>query len=277
MDTIKKIMDTIYASNEALIVIYVTGAILLLIFIALLIVSLRKPKISKKENKKVKTVEDESKENAVQTTVSELAEENKTDSVIETNNNTSDIKEEISNIPDVNIKIEKDENPVSKALNNIENQNNEEKKEEIKIVEENKLSSEIPNVDEFVNDVVKKTYEKNEQFSSVYNTSSVKLDKVLDKLNVDENVKESIIQKEETNLNTETKKEDITTNNINSLDLLKQQLEEKNKTVDVREEVANKQDDLKEKLANLKKEEPKAQEALNPEDLLKKLNAMKEQ
>ena len=55
-----------------------------------------------------------------------------------------------------------------------------------------------------------------------------------------------------------------------SLDGLKKALEEKQK------EVTLKQDDLKAKLEGLKKEQPKSNDTMKAEDLLNKLNSMKE-
>ena len=56
-----------------------------------------------------------------------------------------------------------------------------------------------------------------------------------------------------------------------SLDGLKKALEEKQK------EVTIKQDDLKAKLEGLKQTQPKSNETIKAEDLLNKLNSMKEE
>lgn len=292
MDTILNFMDMIYGNGKTLTIIYVVGAVLLLVFIVMLIISLKKPKkIIKKEELK-----SENNNTEVQTN----------DISIETQKeeNNEKVKEEMNASPNVDIKISKDENPIEQALENIENKelSQEEPKEQKteEKVDEQKLSSDIPNVDDFVDNVVKKTYEKNEQFSSVYNTTTVKLDSVLDKMNVDENVKEVLVESEQpkteenvqeidtkedkvNETDIEIKENSVLVENdsnkpINSLDLLKQSLDEKKKETN---ETTIKQEELKEKLANLNKtetpiEETKKEEAMNPEDLLKKLNAMKE-
>lgn len=116
----------------------------------------------------------------------------------------------------------------------------------------------------------------------------------MENLNVDEDVKASIVPEEEktvvsTNdmLNkeevempciTSSKEEVVETPQVLeteiektvSLDGLKKALEEKQK------EVSISQDDLKNKLNNLKKEETKSNETMKAEDLLNKLNSLKE-
>lgn len=164
------------------------------------------------------------------------------------------------------------------------------------------ISAEIPDVDSYVDNIVKKAYEKNEQFSSVYvgnNTSTIKLDKVMENLNVDEAVMESIVpdsEKSDTSVKSEKaveiprtvseveskdisleNKESIETpktveikGNTSSLDGLKRALEEKKKETNL------KSDDLKAKLDELNAVKDNNSEAMKAEELLNKLNAMKE-
>lgn len=290
MNIILNFMDKIYGDSKTLSIIYVVGAVLLFIFIILLIISLRKP--DKKEKTKIieepKIEDDKTNTNSLNDVTNETEkslEENKVDNV----NEKDDIKEEsISSqnifekttiIPINKDNLEKEidktynkEENIEKALDNAENMSapKEEKKEEVDV---SKLSSEIPSVDDFVDDVVKKTYEKNEQFSSVYvdNTDTVKLDKVMEDLNVDKDVKENLAPtevKEEVELPKETEVK----------------VEEKNTTLDNKlEEVEEKKpnntsnlDELKAKLNNLSgKTNPTG--AVNKEELLSKLNSLKEQ
>lgn len=290
MNIILNFMDKIYGDSKTLSIIYVVGAVLLFIFIILLIISLRKP--DKKEKTKIieepKIEDDKTNTNSLNDVTNETEkslEENKVDNV----NEKDDIKEEsISSqnifekttiIPINKDNLEKEidktynkEENIEKALDNAENMSapKEEKKEEVDV---SKLSSEIPSVDDFVDDVVKKTYEKNEQFSSVYvdNTDTVKLDKVMEDLNVDKDVKENLAPtevKEKVELPKETEVK----------------IEEKNTTLDNKlEEVEEKKpnntsnlDELKAKLNNLSgKTNPTG--AVNKEELLSKLNSLKEQ
>lgn len=293
MNIILNFMDKIYGDSKTLSIIYVVGAVLLFIFIILLIISLRKP--DKKEKTKIieepKIEDDKTNTNSlndVNVLTSETEkplEENKVDDV----NEKDDIKEEsISSqnifekttiIPINKDNLEKEidktynkEENIEKALDNAENMSapKEEIKEEVDV---SKLSSEIPNVDDFVDDVVKKTYEKNEQFSSVYvdNTDTVKLDKVMENLNVDKDVKENLAPtevKEEVELpkETEIKVEEKTTTIDNKLE----EVEEKKPN-----NISN-LDELKAKLNNLSgKTNPTG--AVNKEELLSKLNSLKEQ
>lgn len=293
MNIILNFMDKIYGDSKTLSIIYVVGAVLLFIFIILLIISLRKP--DKKEKTKIieepKIEDDKTNTNSlndVNVLTSETEkplEENKVDEV----NEKDDIKEEsISSknifekttiIPINKDNLEKEidktynkEENIEKALDKAENMSapKEEIKEEVDV---SKLSSEIPNVDDFVDDVVKKTYEKNEQFSSVYvdNTDTVKLDKVMENLNVDKDVKENLAPtevKEEVELpkETEIKVEEKTTTIDNKLE----EVEEKKPN-----NISN-LDELKAKLNNLSgKTNPTG--AVNKEELLSKLNSLKEQ
>lgn len=292
MNIILNFMDKIYGDSKTLSIIYVVGAVLLFIFIILLIISLRKP--DKKEKTKIieePKIEDDkintNSLNDVNVLTSETEkplEENKVDSVKEKDDikeesiSSQNIFEKTTIIPINKDNLEKEidktynkEENIEKALDNAENMSApEEKKEEVDV---SKLSSEIPSVDDFVDDVVKKTYEKNEQFSSVYvdNTDTVKLDKVMEDLNVDKDVKENLAPtevKEEVELPKETEIK----------------VEEKNTTLDNKlEEVEEKEpnntsnlDELKAKLNNLSgKTNPTG--AVNKEELLSKLNSLKEQ
>lgn len=305
MDIILSFMDKLYGDSKTLSIVYVVGAVLLFVFILLLIISLRKS--TKNETTKIidePKINDESKEK-LKTTNVELTEEHVVP-IEETENSykkeeqslEQSIFEKTTIIPlnELEAPISRKEN-IAQALENVENKAEEtiiEKSTEETLKE---LSSDIPSVDDFVDNVVKKTYEKNEQFSSVYvgnNTNTIKLDKVMENLNVDEDVKKSIVPEEEktvvsTNdiLNKEeiempcvvsNKEEVIETpkiletavENTISLDGLKKALEEKQKDISIS------QDDLKTKLNNLKKEEIKSNETIKAEDLLNKLNSMKE-
>ena len=271
MDTVLNFMDKIYGDSSTLSMIYIVGAILLFVFIVLLIFSLRKPNDKKIEKiMEDPTVKDEPKVETQDKEIVVDSEETKIESVIK----TEPVETENKDLSSILDSVEKKEEVIEEKI--------EEVKQEEKEVEIPNLSSEIPNVDDFVDNVVKKTYEKNEQFSSVFvgdNTSTIKLDKVLDKMNVEEDIKEEIVPEDEKTVvkeenieevplnDVEEKKEDKKEreeNNINSkLDALKKSLEEKNK------EVSNKQDDLKAKLENLKKTN---ENKINLEDLASKLN-----
>ena len=313
MNTILSFMDKLYSDSKTLSIVYVIGAVLLFIFIILLMVSLRKN--DKKEETKIieePKINDEPKEVPVEEKV-EIKEEIKTELDVPEEKVEQPLEQSIFE-KTVIIPLNEIEQPVSReeniaqALDNVEKI--EEKQEEVKIKENTEekiqdLSKDIPSVDDFVDNVVKKTYEKNEQFSSVFvgnNTSTIKLDKVMENLNVDEDVKESILPEEEKSIEKpkveennivqenvgeeiqvqEVKEEKITdtietpkiaepvTTATVSLDGLKKALEEKQK------EVTLKQDDLKAKLEDLKKEQPKSNETIDAEDLLNKLNSMKE-
>ena len=312
MNTILSFMDKLYSDSKTLSIVYVIGAILLFIFIILLMVSLRKS--DKKEETKIieePKINDEPKEVPVKEKV-ETKEEIKTEPDVLEEKVEQPLEQSIFE-KTVIIPLNEIEQPVSReeniaqALDNVEKkeQVNETKEEETNFDSSEKLSKDIPNVDAYVESIMKKAYEKNEQFSSVFvgnNTSTIKLDKVMENLNVDEDVKESIVPAEEKSIekpkveenniveeNVEEEiqvpevKEEKTTDIIEtpkiaepvttatvSLDGLKKALEEKQK------EVTLKQDDLKAKLEGLKKEQPKSNETIDAEDLLNKLNSMKE-
>ena len=160
------------------------------------------------------------------------------------------------------------------------------------LVDENMLASSIPDVDSYVDNIVKKTYEKNEQFSSVYvgdNTSTVKLDKVLDKLNIDEDIKKEIVPEEEKSTPKEEIKEEKETienidrveeqDEIKSLDSLKETLEEQKEEVKESTSVESTNsslDNLKAALEEKKKEMDLKQDDLkNKLDMLKKMKENK--
>lgn len=321
MNTILSFMDKLYSDSKTLSIVYVVGAVLLFIFIILLMVSLRKgdkkeitkiieePKIDDEPTEKIEETKVESKENTKPE--SNFVSEVKQDEKDKEENNEQPLEQSIFEktviIPlnEIDQTTSREEN-IAQALDNVEKI---EEKIDPSVEEKPKesvqeLSKDIPNVDDFVDNVVRKTYEKNEQFSSVFvgnNTSTIKLDKVMENLNVDEDVKESIVPEEEkseisqiiepeiTNKEVMEKEIEIPTpasksieevetqkvaeSNIDvtvSLDNLKKALEEKQK------EVSTKQDDLKAKLDVLKKEHPKSNETMKAEDLLNKLNSLKE-
>lgn len=266
MVTLLNFMEKLYSDTKALSIVYIVGSILLFIFIVMLIISLRKP--NKKETKIIEepNIENNEKKNL------ETIEENKINETTENANEEILIKheniEEETNNKENNIisELKEDNNKKETSIN---------KEDTKKVVEPvNTISSEIPNIDDYVDNIVSKTYEKNEQFSSVYvNTDTIKLEKVLDNLNVDKSIKEEIVpesEKVEKNElisepiieNKEETKEEV--NNIDKLENLKKSLEEKranindkqndlkNKLDALKNNNTNKLDDLKSKLDNLK-------------------------
>lgn len=321
MNTILSFMDKLYSDSKTLSIVYVVGAVLLFIFIILLMVSLRKS--DKKETTKIieePKIDDEPKEKIEETKVEPketLKEEPTTinesiNNKIDKDKNEQSLEQSIFEktviipLDEIEKTVSREEN-IAQALDNVEKIESIVKEPEMKeTTEENvqELSKDIPSVDDFVDNVVKRTYEKNEQFSSVFvgnNTSTIKLDKVMENLNVDEEVKESIVPEEERTEMPKTIESEMGVNydpNIEkeievpnvlpeevietpkvveteaektvSLDGLKKALEEKQK------EVTLKQDDLKAKLEGLKREQTKSNETIKAEDLLNKLNSMKE-
>lgn len=279
MNTILNIMDKLYSDSKTLSIVYVVGAILLFVFIILLMISLRKP--DKKEKQKIieePKIEEDNNILEINEEKKEEPKEEVSNIDIENNKETEEIKPLDQSIFEKTVIIPLDEIKQEKSIEDVltkaEEHVLEEETADNKTLEN--ISAEIPDVDEFVDNVVKKTYEKNEQFSSVYvgdNTNTIKLDKVMENLNVDEEVKETIIPEEEKTIvkeepveesneinstgnneaekgeestdKEETKTEEQETNN--SLDDLKKALEEKKKEVEL------KQDDLKAKLESLKK------------------------
>lgn len=301
MNTILSFMDKLYSDSKTLSIVYVVGAILLFIFILLLMFSLRKT--DKKEKQKIieePSIEEEKPEAILEIKAGEPKQEEvvKETQKEETNTIDQSIFEKTKIIPLDELKKaeEPKQEDLSSVLDNVDNYNEPEKIQEEKIDISENISSEIPSVDEFVDNVVKKTYEKNEQFSSVYvgnNTSTIKLDKVMENLNVDEAVKESIIPEEEkteekvaepieetepivetvaetATVEPEQKEVIVPEETNNSLDNLKKALEEKKKEVNL------KQDELKAKLEGLKQPKITTDETVKAEELLNKLNDLKE-
>lgn len=319
MNTVLSFMDKLYSDSKTLSIVYVIGAVLLFIFIILLMVSLRKtdkkeqtkiieePKIDEEpkevlvEDKKEEAILKEELAQEKEEVVEEVKEEPLEQSIFE--------KTTIIPLSELEEQPSREEN-IAQALENVEKQEQvEEIKNEEPVEETSNLSKDIPNVDAYVESIMKKAYEKNEQFSSVFvgnNTSTIKLDKVMENLNVDEEVKDNIVPEEEKSvetknvevqsvINEETSAVNEASNeeeielpkveekietpqvvekkleNTVSLDGLKKALEEKQK------EVTIKQDDLKAKLEGLKQTQPKSNETIKAEDLLNKLNSMKEE
>ena len=316
MNTVLSFMDKLYSDSKTLSIVYVIGAVLLFIFIILLMVSLRKT--DKKEQTKIieePKIDEEPKEVLVEDKKEEailkeeLAQEK--EGVVEEEPLEQSIFEKTTIIPlsELEEQPSREEN-IAQALENVEKQEQveENKKEEV-LEEVSNLGKDIPNVDAYVESIMKKAYEKNEQFSSVFvgnNTCTIKLDKVMENLNVDEEVKDNIVPEDEKSVETknvevqsviseETSAVNEASNeeeielpkveekietpqvvekkleNTVSLDGLKKALEEKQK------EVTIKQDDLKAKLEGLKQTQPKSNETIKAEDLLNKLNSMKEE
>lgn len=306
MNIMLNFMDKIYSDDKAMTMVYIVGSVLLFIFIVLLIFSLRKP--SKKDNvniidepkdntkdevkedtkEDIINKEDEKQEETIEKTEN-VAEEVKKDetskldnNVVETENVAEDNKdtnifEKTTIIPLENVKV--NENELSKEENIEKALDNASKEHKItpeinEKIDDSKISTDIPNVDEFVDNVVKKTYEKNEQFSSVYvgdNTSTMKLDKVMDQVNMDKDVKKEITGVDNTLDDNERIKEEES-----SLDI-----KEESASDLVKDEIPSKLDNLKEALEERKEDELKKEEvkeettAINKEDLLNKLNALK--
>lgn len=297
MNLMLNFMDKIYSDDKTMTMIYIIGAVLLFIFIVLLIFSLRKPskkdikvmdvpkddtlkdKVEEKGNEKVEVVDTNTDTKEEVITKEENTTLNEKANIEEPKEEDKNIFEKTTIIPLDNIKpneneLSKEEN-IEKALDNVNNIEQikpkvEETKEEIN----DNISTEIPNVDEFVDNVVKKTYEKNEQFSSVYvgdNTSTMKLDKIMDNVNIDKDVKKEITGVEDD------------TELPNLKDKINEMKEEKELGIEettasdlVVDEIPNKLDNLKEALEEKKQEEVKTETtAINKEDLLNKLNALK--
>jgi len=293
MNTVLNIMDKLYSNSDALKTVYVVGAVLLFIFVIMLITSLRKPE----KEKEVKIIEEPKIDDIP---VVDNVEVKKEEVIVEEDLKPLEeqsIFEKTRIIPLDELKKAEEEvikeQTLSESVNELESKveqvietENEDKEDVVAdsdIVHE--LSKDIPDVDSFVDNVVKKTYERNEQFSSVYVGNNTKLDKVMDSLNVDEAVKESIVPEEE--ITVEVKEEQLveTTNSIetdvddklsevsenpNSLDALKKALDEKKKEVEL------KQNDLKAKLEGLKQVKKENNEVKDALELLNKLNEFKE-
>ena len=293
MNTVLNIMDKLYSNSDALKTVYVVGAVLLFIFVIMLITSLRKPE----KEKEVKIIEEPKIDDIP---VVDNVEVKKEEVIVEEDLKPLEeqsIFEKTRIIPLDELKKAEEEvikeQTLSESVNELESKveqvietENEDKEDVVAdsdIVHE--LSKDIPDVDSFVDNVVKKTYERNEQFSSVYVGNNTKLDKVMDSLNVDEAVKESIVPEEE--ITVEVKEEQLveTTNSIetdvddklsevsenpNSLDALKKALDEKKKEVEL------KQNDLKAKLEGLKQVKKENNEVKDALELLNKLNELKE-
>ena len=291
MNIMLNFMDKIYSDDKAMTMVYIVGSVLLFIFIVLLIFSLRKP--SKKDNVNIidepkDNTKDEAKEETIEKTenVVEKVKKDETskldNNVVETENVAEDNKdtnifEKTTIIPLENVKV--NENELSKEENIEKALDNASKEHKItpeinEKIDDSKISTDIPNVDEFVDNVVKKTYEKNEQFSSVYvgdNTSTMKLDKVMDQVNMDKDVKKEITGVDNVLDDNEKIKEEES-----SLDI-----KEESASDLVKDEIPSKLDNLKEALEERKENELKKEElkeettAINKEDLLNKLNALK--
>ena len=306
MNIMLNFMDKIYSDDKAMTMVYIVGSVLLFIFIVLLIFSLRKP--SKKDNvniidepkdntkdevkedtkEDIINKEDEKKEETIEKTENVVEEVKKDETskldnnVVETENVAEDNKdtnifEKTTIIPLENVKV--NENELSKEENIEKALDNASKEHKItpeinEKIDDSKISTDIPNVDEFVDNVVKKTYEKNEQFSSVYvgdNTSTMKLDKVMDQVNMDKDVKKEITGVDKVLDDNEKIKEEES-----SLDI-----KEESASDLVKDEIPSKLDNLKEALEERKEDELKKEEAkeettaINKEDLLNKLNALK--
>ncbi len=288
MNIMLNFMDKIYSDTKTLKMVYIIGAVLLFIFIILLIFSLRKND-DKKGDKKIDKIDDEKHDDKKDETEDSNIVNEKNNSVLDESDKKNEKvdeveeskenekKEEDSNIfekttiiPLENVvndkqELSKEEN-ISKALDNVESMkalNTEEKKDD---TDYKSLSDQIPDVDDFVNDVVKKTYEKNEQFSSVYvgdNTTTMKLDKVMDQVNLDNDVKKELTGSDTSDEKKIEEKDVSLEDNISTASEL------------VTDEIPTKLDNLKEALEENKKDEKVETTAINKEDLLNKLNALK--
>ena len=246
----------------------------------MLIVSLRSS--SNKVEVKKETIEEN--KNDIDINKEAIEDKKDVDTNIEVNDDKTVVeeKEEIDNqnifekttvIPLDEIKPEdlslNKEETIEKALDNVSNMEykeptNEEPKESI--------VAEIPDVDDFVNDVIKKTYEKTEQFSSVYVDNEKKND---DSNNENMSLGETV----ENNDNNEIVLENKEDNNIINDNNIKEDKKEQNSIINLNDlknalneektDVSIKQDDLKQKLDSIKKTSTKT----SAEELLKKLNS----
>jgi len=254
MITLLSFMDKIYSDTKTLSMIYIIGSILLFIFIILLIFSLRKP--DKKSTKIIEEPNIDKKEEAVEKEKEEIKEQ----------------KEEIQ--------AEPENNKLESILNISEKQEIKEEKIEQKEEKIENISAEIPSIDDYVDNIVNKTYEKNDQFSSVYvDTSTIKLEKVLDKLNVDDDIKEAIVPEDE---KTQNKEEIKKVPSDYKLDALKGSLEAKKDNINKLEELKKSLEEKKvnnnlDKLENLKKSQEEKKKSVNNkhDDLKSKLDAIK--
>ena len=276
MNLILNYMDKIYGDTKMLTIVYVVGAGLLFVFIILLIISIRKP--DKKKSVDIIDVDNETKKEKVEDKNEEVEEK-----VITEDTNNSDIKHEdsifekttIIPLDDINTdpKSDSSENDVEKALDNADNMKIvEEEKEEVNNA---KLSSEIPDVDDFVDNVVTKTYEKNDQFSSVYvenkKDDTMKLDKIMDNVDVDESVKSNLVEDdsiEEEEMDETIEEENYEDREGSGVDLIEDtnpKLDDLKKALEAKKDVVNSEDS---KDVNEKK-------AISTDDLKNKLNALK--
>ena len=139
MNTVLSFMDKIYGDSSTLSMIYIVGSILLFIFIILLIFSLRKPS----ENNKEKIIEEPNinpkEENEVK-----IESPNVEEKPVEDKEQVNPIVESI-NKPDE----QKQEN-LSSILDKAEEKKEEIKEDEVDNQELPKLSTEIPNIDDYV-------------------------------------------------------------------------------------------------------------------------------
>ena len=279
MNTVLNFMEKFYSDVTTLYIVYIVGAVLLLIFIIMLIVSLRSS--SNKVEVKKETIEEN--KNDIDINKEAIEDKKDVDTNIEVNEDKTVVeeKEEIDNqnifekttvIPLNEIKPEdlslNKEETIEKALDNASNM---EYKEPTNEESKESMVAEIPDVDDFVNDVIKKTYEKTEQFSSVYvdnenknddsNNENMPLGETVEDSNnneVSENKDDNYV------IDDNSKKEDPKEqNSIINLNDLKNALNEEKTDVSI------KQDDLKQKLDSIKKTSTKT----SAEELLKKLNS----
>ena len=290
MNIMLNFMEKIYSDTDTLSIVYIVGAVLLFIFIVLLIFSLRKSydegnkedkdvkkDDSIKENKKEEIIVEDKNEEKIDETINEKDFE-KADKTIDDNNEEEKVDEQsifekttIIPLDDVSKDEESKNDNVKEALDKVEDNKSIEKKENTL---DESIVNDIPDVDEFVDSVVKKTYERSDQFSSVYvdnNENTIELNKVMDNVNVEDNVKKELLDESDTNKDDEyVVEEETATKEENdkplNLDNLKKALNGDKVDVNL------KQDELKNKLDNLKKDTKTSKE-----ELLSKLNKDKEE
>ena len=253
MGIIFNFMEKLYSDTNVLSTVYIVGSVLIFILILILIFSIRN---TEKKEDKTEIIEEVDSD-------SNLSEETHSNEEVDAENNIKDEeikgenKEEIDekNIFDATTiiplddikpndeKVSKEEN-IDKALDNVEN------KEVVSVTneEETNISSQIPDVDQFVDDIVKKTYERHEERKEVEPS-------------------EPIIEKEAEENNNELNEKEDEKHEVN-LDNLKKALDGDKVDVNL------KQSELKEKLDSMKN---KSNEATSAEDLLDKLNKIREE
>ena len=202
MNTILGLIDKIYSDTKMLSIYYIIGAILLLLFILLLIISLKKDDV-----RSINIIDDEKNDNN-----DELEE----DTVLGNEEKDSYKQTAENNLDSIN---SYDESIFEKTtVIPVDEINDEETKENIQTTELSNttdISSNMPDIDEYVENAIKETYEQNDKENDYKENED--LNQIMEDLNVDKLVKDNII------LDDELKKHDEKT--TISLDDLKAKLD----------------------------------------------------